>query len=102
MPKIDWLVLARQLALVVVPLVVAKLELPDTLSQAVSGPLVELVAAGVVIAGSALVGWIIVIGQKREQPKEKIAAVAALSSVEKVEVKSEALAASIPSPKVVA
>ena len=100
--NIDWSVLARQVALIIVPLVIANLKLPDTLAQALSGPLVDIIASLLVIGGSALVGWVIWIGQRREQPKEKIAEVAKLPAVAKVEVKSEALANSIPSPKVVA
>lgn len=102
MPKIDWSVLARQVALIAVPLIIARLKLPPSLAQAVSGPLVELVSGLLVILGGLIVTWVVVIGQKREQPKEKIEAVAALPAVAKVEVKSEALAQSIPNPKVVA
>lgn len=102
MPKIDWPVLARQAALVLVPLLVSWLGLPDPLSQVISGPLVEVVSAILIIAGGAIVLKVIAIGQKREEPAAKIEEVAKLSQVSKVEVKSEALASSIPSSKVVA
>jgi hypothetical protein len=100
--KIDWAVLARQAALIIVPVIVSRLALPDTIAQALSGPLVELVSAGLVIGGSLLVGWVVWVGQRREQRDMKILAVAEMPSVSKVEMKSEAVAASIPSSKVVA
>lgn len=92
---IDWPVLTRQLLLVVVPVLVSRGILPDYLAD----PVVELATY---ILGTMLVGWVIMIGQRREQPKVKIEEVAKLSQVAKVEVKSEALADSIPSSKVVA
>lgn len=102
MPSIDWSVLARQAALVLVPLLVSWLGLPEQLSHVISGPLVEIVSALLIIGGGAIVLKVIAIGQKREQPAAKIEEVAKLPHVAKVEVKSEALAATIPSPKVVA
>lgn len=99
--QIDWPVLARQIALIIVPLVVVKLKIPDTIAAVISGPLVDLAATGIVVAGTALVGWVIFLGQRREQPAQQIAAVAALPSVEKVTVTSDRLAASVPSSKVV-
>ena len=95
MLQIDWPVLARQIALVLVPLAVSRGILPDYLA----GPVTDLAAY---VLGTVIVGWVIAIGQRREQPKAKIAAVASLPTVTKVEVKSEALANSIPSRKVVA
>jgi hypothetical protein len=100
--KIDWPVLARQAALVCVPLLVSWLGLPESLSLVISGPLVEVVSAVLIIVGGAVVLKVIAIGQAREQPKAKIEEVAKLSQVSKVEVKSEALADSIPNSKVVA
>jgi hypothetical protein len=100
--QIDWPVFARQIALVVVPLLVSWLGLPESLSLVISGPLVEVVSAVLIIVGGAIVLKVIAIGQAREQPKAKIEEVAKLSQVSKVEVKSEALADSIPNSKVVA
>jgi len=102
MPQIDWSVFARQLALILVPMVLAKLKVPDTIANALSGSLVDILTALILAGGAFLVGWVVVIGQRLAQPKQKIAAVAALPQVAKVEVKSEALADSIPNPKVVA
>ena len=102
MPQIDWNVFARQLALIFVPMALSWLGVPQAISNSLSGSLVDIVAAAIVLAGGALVGWVVVIGQRLAQPKQKIAAVAALPQVSKVEVKSEALADSIPNPKVVA
>ncbi|KRE07476.1 hypothetical protein ASE63_22515 [Bosea sp. Root381] len=92
---IDWPVLTRQLLLVVVPVLVAKGWLPDYLAD----PMVE---AATYIIGTLLVGWVIWLGQRREQPAAKIEEVAQLPEVAKVEVKSEKLAQAIPSAKVVA
>ena len=91
---IDWPVLTRQLLLVLVPVLVAKGWLPVYLAD----PLVELATY---VFGTLVVGWVIWLGQRREQPEAKIEAVAALPQVRVVEVKSPALAADIPSPKVV-
>lgn len=92
---IDWPVLTRQLLLVVVPVLVAKGWLPVYLAD----PVVEFATY---VIGTLLVSWVIIIGQKREQPAAKIEEVAHLPQVAKVEVKSERLADSIPSSKVVA
>ena len=94
MSWIDWPVLARQLLLVIVPVLVSKGVLPGYLAE----PLTEL---AVYLLGTLLVGYVIYLGQRREQPEAKIEAVAALPQVRVVEVKSPALAADIPSPKVV-
>ena len=102
MPKIDWAVFARQLALIFVPMLLSWLKVPPAIADGLSGSLVDIAAAGIVAAGALLVGGVVLSGQRLAQPKQKIAAVAALPQVAKVEVKSEALAASIPSPKVVA
>lgn len=91
---IDWPVLTRQLLLVVVPVLVSWGFLPEYLAN----PVVDLATY---IIGTLVVGWVILIGQRREQPAAKIAETAALPQVEKVEVKSERLADSIPSNKVV-
>jgi hypothetical protein len=98
---IDWSVLARQVALVLVPLLLAQLKLPPTLADTISGPLVDVLATVLVIAGTGLVGWVIWLGQRREQPDVKIAETAALPEVRTIEVKSVDLAADIPSPKVI-
>ena len=94
MSWIDWPVLVRQLLLVIVPVLVSKGILPGYLAE----PLTEL---AVYLLGTLLVGYVIYLGQRREQPEAKIEAVAALPQVRVVEVKSPALAADIPSPKVV-
>lgn len=92
---IDWPVLTRQLLLIIVPVLVAKGILPEYLAD----PVVE---AATYILGTLVVGWVVWLGQRREQPAKKIEEVAQLPQVEKVEVKSERLAQAIPSPKVVA
>lgn len=92
---IDWPVLTRQLLLVLVPVLVAKGWLPEYLAD----PVIE---AATYIIGTLLVGYVIYLGQRREQPAKKIEEVAQLPQVAKVEVKSERLAQTIPSAKVVA
>lgn len=91
---IDWPVLTRQLLLVVVPVLVSRGILPGYLA----GPVTEALTY---IVGTVIVGAVIAYGQRREQPAQKIAETAALPQVEKVEVKSERLAQTIPSAKVV-
>ena len=101
MSWIDWPVLARQAALIIVPLLLAQFKLPQALVDAISGPAVEIVSAIIVVAGSSLVAWVILIGQRREQPKAKIEAVANLPQVDGVVVADPALADAIPSSKVI-
>jgi hypothetical protein len=91
---IDWPVLTRQLLLVIVPVLVSRGVLPDYLAD----PTVELATY---VIGTLIVGAVIAYGQRREQPKAKIEEVAALPQVSQIEVKSDALAASIESKKVV-
>lgn len=91
---IDWPVLTRQLLLVVVPVLVSRGILPEYLAD----PTTELLTY---IIGTVIVGAVIAYGQRREQPAQKIAETAALPEVDKVEVKSERLAQTIPNPKVV-
>lgn len=91
---IDWPVLTRQLLLVVVPVLVSRGILPGYLADPVTEALTYIV-------GTVIVGAVIAYGQRREQPAQKIAETAALPQVEKVEVKSERLAQTIPSAKVV-
>lgn len=97
---IDWPVLSRQAALIIVPLIMARVQLPAELADVISAPAVEVVAAVIAAGGTAIVGWVIWIGQRREQPDAKIEAVAELPEVRKVQVKSDVLADSL-GPKVV-
>ncbi|MGL5363722.1 MAG: hypothetical protein ACRDBH_12640 [Bosea sp. (in: a-proteobacteria)] len=92
--QIDWNVLARQLALVIVPVAVAKGIVPEALS----GPLVDFLAY---VIASIIVAVVIWVGQYFAQPDQKIAAAADLDAVEKVTVKTPETAMRIPSPKVV-
>ena len=94
MSWIDWPVLVRQLLLVIVPVLVSKGILPDYLAD----PLTEL---AVYLLGTVLVGYVIYLGQRREQPAAKIEAVAALPEVDVVVVADPALAQAIPSDKVI-
>lgn len=90
---IDWPVLTRQLLLVLVPVLVSRGILPAYLAD----PIVELLTY---VLGTALVGWVIWLGQRREQPEIKIAETAALSEVRAIEVKDPVLAGDIPNLKV--
>lgn len=92
--QIDWMVLARQIALVAVPVAVSRGILPDYLA----GPVTDFLSY---ILGTVVVGAVIAVGQHLAQPEQQIAAVAALPSVEKVTVTSGKLADSIPNDKVV-
>ena len=94
MSWIDWPVLARQLLLVIVPVLVSRGLLPEYLAD----PVVELATY---LLGTLLVGYVIYLGQRREQPSAKIEAVAALPQVDVVVVADPALAQSIPSSKVI-
>ena len=93
MSWIDWPVLVRQLLLVIVPVLVSKGILPDYLAD----PLTEL---AVYLLGTVLVGYVIYLGQRREQPAVKIEEVAQLPEVKKIEVADFKLAAEVPSRKV--
>ena len=94
MSWIDWPVLVRQLLLVIVPVLVSKGVLPDYLAD----PLTEL---AVYLLGTLLVGYVIYLGQRREQPEKIIEKAAALPQVDVVVVADPALAQSIPSGKVI-
>lgn len=91
---IDWPVLVRQLLLVIVPVLVSKGILPDYLAD----PLTEL---AVYLLGTVLVGYVIYLGQRREQPSAKIEAVAALPEVRVISLNDADMAADIPSGKVI-
>lgn len=99
---IDWSVLARQAALIFVPLLLSWLRLPQSVVDMISGPVADLLATGLVIAGTAIVSWVIWLGQRREKPEIKIAEVAALPEVRQIKVADPVLAGDIPSMKVTA
>ena len=90
---IDWPVLVRQLLLVFVPVLVSRGIVPDYLAD----PLVELAAY---LLGTVLVGWVIWLGQRREQPAQKIEEVANLPEVSEIRVHDPRLARAVPSLKV--
>ena len=90
---IDWPVLIRQLLLVLMPVLVAKGWLPVYLAD----PIVELATY---LLGTLVVGWVIWLGQRREQPEAKIAETAALPEVRAIEVIDPVLASDIPNLKV--
>lgn len=90
---IDWPVLTRQLLLVLVPVLVSRGILPDYLAD----PMIELATY---LFGTVLVGWVIYLGQRREQPAAKIEEVAQMPEVTKIKVDSFQLAADVPSRKV--
>lgn len=96
----DWNVLARQVALIVVPLVLVLFKVPEPFASLLSGPMIEILTTCLVIGGVALVGWVIRIGQRREKPAVKIEEVAQLPEVKKIEVADFKLAAEVPSRKV--
>ncbi len=96
----DWSVFARQLALVLVPVILAHFRLPPELAQVISGPMVEVLSAIIVVAGFWLVGWIVWIGQRRERPAEKIEETAKLPDVTQIVVADPRMAVEIPSLKV--
>ena len=93
MPIIDWKVLARQLALVFVPLLVQRGLVPAS----IEGPLTEALTY---VFGTVVVAFVIWLGQRREKPDIKIAEAAALPQVAAIEVTDAKLAADIPSRKV--
>lgn len=97
---IDWNVFARQIALIFIPVLLAKLSVPAYLVDIITGPLADLLATVIVAAGFGFVGWIVYLGQRREQPAAKIEAVSELKEVTSVKVKSDELADSL-GPKVV-
>lgn len=96
----DWSVFARQLALVLVPLILSWVRLPPVVAQAISEPLVNVLSGLLVMIGFWLVGWVIWLGQRREKPAIKIEEVAQLPEVKKIEVADFNLAAEVPSRKV--
>lgn len=98
---IDWPVLARQAALVIVPLIMAQIQLPGELADLISAPAVEIVATGITALGTVLVGYVIYLGQRREQPAAKIEAVAELPEVRAISLNDADMAADIPSGKVI-
>lgn len=100
-PFIDWPVLARQAALIAVPLLLARLNLPPELAGAISEPAVAVLSALIVAAGSVLVGWVVYLGQRREQPAAKIEAVAEMPEVRAISLNDADMAADIPSGKVI-
>jgi len=101
MSWINWPVLARQAALIIVPVLLAKVSLPASIVSAISEPAIEVVSAAMVIAGAWIVGWVVWIGQRREQPAAKIEAVAALPEVRAISLNDADMAADIPSGKVI-
>jgi len=90
---IDWPVLTRQILLIVVPMLVARGVVPESMS----GPLVE---AATYVIGTVIVGYVVWRGQRRERPDEKIAAVAELPVVREIRLTDPVLAIETPSPKV--
>ncbi|WP_420104165.1 hypothetical protein [Bosea sp. (in: a-proteobacteria)] len=97
---IDWAVLARQLALILVPLILSWIRLPPELAQMISGPMVEVLAGAILVGGTALVGWVIYLGQRREKPAVKIAETAELPGVKRIVVADPGMAVEVPSLKV--
>lgn len=93
MSWIDWPVLARQLLLVIVPVLVSWGVVPEYLAD----PVVELATY---LVGTLLVGYVIYLGQRREQPAAKIEAVAEMPEVKAIKVKDADLADAL-GPKVV-
>lgn len=99
-PISNWSVFARQLALILVPLILSRVSLPPALADAISAPAVDLLSAGIVAGGVWLVGWVVWLGQRREEPAAKIEETAKLPEVRHIAVKDPNLAEDIPSPKV--
>lgn len=94
MSWIDWPVLARQLLLVIVPVLVSRGFLPGYLAD----PVVELATY---LLGTLLVGWVIYLGQRREQPEKIIEKAAALPEVDVVVVADHRIADASKSDKVI-
>ncbi|MBN9440496.1 hypothetical protein [Bosea sp. (in: a-proteobacteria)] len=90
---IDWSVFARQLALVFVPMLVARGIVPAYLA----GPLVDLASY---LLGTVVVGWVIWLGQRREKPAVKIEETAKLREVAQIKVNDPRIARAVPSLKV--
>lgn len=97
---IDWNVFARQVALVLVPLLLSWVRLPPELAQAISGPMIEVLSATIVVLGFWLVGWVIWLGQRREKPAIKIEETAKLPEVAQIKVNDPSIARAVPSLKV--
>lgn len=97
---IDWNVFARQVALVLVPLLLSWVRLPPALAEVISGPAVDLLAALLVMGGFWLVGWVIWLGQRREKPAAKIEETAKLPEVAQIKVNDPSIARAVPSLKV--
>lgn len=95
----DWTVLARQAALILVPLLLSWLRLPQSVVDMISGPVADLLATILVLAGSALVGWVVWLGQRREKPAAKIEEVAKLPEVSTV-ITTPEIAAKVEDPTV--
>lgn len=95
----NWDVLARQAALILVPLLLSWLRLPQSVVDMISGPVADLLATGIVIAGTAIVGWVVWLGQRREKPSAKIEEVAKLLEVSTV-VTTPEIAAKVEDPAV--
>jgi len=66
----SWPVFARQLALILTPLLlnyaIARLSLPQSVADVISAPLMEIIELMIVPTGGLLLGWVVMIGQKRE------------------------------------
>lgn len=90
---INWPVLTRQIALVVVGVFLARGVLPEDMR----GPVADLLETVLNSLFGAVVIWL---GQRREAPAAKIAEVAALPQVEAVKVNDLQIAVDVPSPKV--
>ncbi|UQS95239.1 hypothetical protein Pam5_23 [Pseudanabaena phage Pam5] len=69
----SWPVFARQIALIITPLLlnyaVTRLSLPQSVADLISAPVVDLVELAVVPLGLMILGWVVAIGQKREPKK---------------------------------
>lgn len=96
----DWSVFARQLALVLVPLILSWVRLPPVVAQAISEPLVNVLSGLLVMIGFWLVGWVIWLGQRREKPAVKIEETAKLREVAQIKVNDPSIARAVPSLKV--
>lgn len=81
----SWPVLARQIALILVPMLLTYFRVPQAVAGAIAGPFSEVIAIILTGAGITVVGWIIRIGQRREKPETKLQEVAKLVEERKID-----------------
>lgn len=66
----SWPVFARQIALILTPLLlnyaVTQMSLPQSVADLITAPVIEIIELAVVPVGLLFLGWVVKLGQKRE------------------------------------